>query len=66
MVATVTCPTCRRPVAVDKEERPKSFPFCCDRCRLVDFGAWARGDYVVAGRDVSPDSAVDDLDADRQ
>jgi endogenous inhibitor of DNA gyrase (YacG/DUF329 family) len=34
----VKCPTCKRPV----EWSPESIhrPFCSDRCRLVDLGAW--------------------------
>jgi endogenous inhibitor of DNA gyrase (YacG/DUF329 family) len=38
MVTIVKCPTCKRPV----EWSPESVyrPFCSDRCRLVDLGAW--------------------------
>jgi len=38
MTAIVKCPTCKRPV----EWSPESLyrPFCSDRCRLVDLGAW--------------------------
>jgi uncharacterized protein len=38
MVTTVKCPTCRRPVewAPDSPYRP----FCSERCRLIDLGAW--------------------------
>jgi hypothetical protein len=24
------------------------FPFCSDRCRLIDFGRWLGGDYRIA------------------
>ena len=35
--ATVTCPTCGR----DLEWAGAPFrPFCSDRCRLIDLGAW--------------------------
>jgi endogenous inhibitor of DNA gyrase (YacG/DUF329 family) len=44
------CPTCRMPVPPDA----KHFPFCTDRCRLVDLGRWFKGDYVV-GRPLRPD-----------
>jgi len=27
--------------------RPKAFPFCNDRCRLVDLGRWLDGEYVL-------------------
>jgi endogenous inhibitor of DNA gyrase (YacG/DUF329 family) len=38
MVTIVKCPTCKRPV----EWSPESVyrPFCSDRCRLIDLGAW--------------------------
>ena len=38
MATTVKCPTCRRPV----EWTPESVyrPFCSERCRLIDLGAW--------------------------
>jgi endogenous inhibitor of DNA gyrase (YacG/DUF329 family) len=26
----------------------KSFPFCSDRCRLIDLGRWASGGYVIS------------------
>ncbi|HMK86359.1 MAG TPA: DNA gyrase inhibitor YacG [Steroidobacteraceae bacterium] len=38
MATTVKCPTCRRAV----EWSPESLyrPFCSERCRLIDLGAW--------------------------
>lgn len=65
MVAPLACPQCGRPVAVEVEFRPKAFPFCSDRCRLLDLGAWADGDYVVPGRSALggvDDGGYDDLD----
>lgn len=26
----------------------ESFPFCSDRCRLIDLGKWASGGYVIS------------------
>ena len=39
------CPICRKPVdsAIDAD-----FPFCSERCRLVDLGNWASEKYVVS------------------
>ena len=34
---TIKCPTCKKNVR--KKENP-SYPFCSERCRLVDLGAW--------------------------
>jgi endogenous inhibitor of DNA gyrase (YacG/DUF329 family) len=38
MVTTVKCPTCRRPVEWTPESAYR--PFCSERCRLIDLGAW--------------------------
>ena len=28
--------------------RDENFPFCSDRCRLIDLGKWASGGYVIS------------------
>jgi endogenous inhibitor of DNA gyrase (YacG/DUF329 family) len=38
------CPTCRTLVLRENE----NFPFCSDRCRLIDLGKWASGGYVIS------------------
>ena len=38
------CPICKQPVAKQAE----NFPFCSERCRLLDLGKWASGQYVVS------------------
>lgn len=38
MPAIVKCPTCHRPVQWAPESVYR--PFCSERCRLVDLGAW--------------------------
>ena len=49
---TVKCPTCKRDV--DWSERSKYRPFCSDRCRLIDLGAWFKEDHAIAGDPVEP------------
>ena len=44
LMKPVNCPTCKKPVAPDA----KSFPFCSERCRLVDLGNWLDGKYRIA------------------
>jgi endogenous inhibitor of DNA gyrase (YacG/DUF329 family) len=39
------CPICRKPV--DSAIHPE-FPFCSERCRLLDLGNWASEKYVVS------------------
>ncbi len=41
------CPICRKPVA-PREGNP-AFPFCSDRCRLVDLGKWLGEEYRIPG-----------------
>jgi hypothetical protein len=37
------CPICKKPV---KNGDP-DFPFCSERCRTIDLGKWASGQYVI-------------------
>jgi endogenous inhibitor of DNA gyrase (YacG/DUF329 family) len=45
------CPICRKPVEPPDESAPADpsnpFPFCSDRCRLVDLGRWFDGKYQI-------------------
>jgi endogenous inhibitor of DNA gyrase (YacG/DUF329 family) len=41
------CPSCRQPVG-DRGVNP-AFPFCSERCRLLDLGKWFDGQYRVPG-----------------
>ena len=37
------CPICKKPA----QNSDPDFPFCSERCRLIDLGKWASGDYVI-------------------
>ncbi|HXY10390.1 MAG TPA: DNA gyrase inhibitor YacG [Terriglobales bacterium] len=52
----LNCPACKKPA----ESTNPDFPFCSERCRLIDLGKWASGGYVISSptQDVS-DSAPD-------
>ncbi|MGA2190984.1 MAG: DNA gyrase inhibitor YacG [Steroidobacteraceae bacterium] len=41
----VKCPTCRRPVEWSDESVFR--PFCSDRCRLIDLGAWVSEQHKI-------------------
>lgn len=41
---SLRCPTCRTLVLAGDE----NFPFCSERCRLIDLGKWASGAYVIS------------------
>ena len=49
----VACPHCKAPVAWVPENRYR--PFCSERCRMIDLGAWAADEYRVAGEEPPPD-----------
>lgn len=53
-IREVACPTCRKPVRWSAESRFR--PFCSDRCRVIDLGAWASERYSI------PSEAPPDLD----
>jgi len=41
------CPTCRKPLSSDQPEALPHFPFCSERCQLIDLGHWFDGDYAI-------------------
>jgi endogenous inhibitor of DNA gyrase (YacG/DUF329 family) len=50
-IKTLRCPTCRTIVLPQNEDSP----FCSDRCRRIDLGKWASGDYKVSSPIQDPD-----------
>jgi uncharacterized protein len=53
----VRCPICSRDMEVrDRSEWP-NFPFCSERCRIIDLGRWLGGGYRVPAppADAEPD-----------
>lgn len=50
------CPNCRKPVEwVDNPDRP----FCSERCKLLDLGAWASEEYSVPSDEAPPFEEAD-------
>ncbi|MHC4932111.1 MAG: DNA gyrase inhibitor YacG [Planctomycetota bacterium] len=41
------CPTCKRSVETGMDRRPEGFPFCSERCRLLDLHKWLSGHYRI-------------------
>lgn len=48
MTATA-CPTCRAKVTQDPARPSKLYPFCSERCHLVDLGRWLGEEYRIPG-----------------
>ena len=44
-VKTVKCPTCGTSVAWLPENVFR--PFCSERCKMIDLGAWAESEYSI-------------------
>jgi hypothetical protein len=40
-------------------------PFCCERCKMIDLGAWANEDYRVALKGEDDDANTGSADAER-
>lgn len=41
----ILCPTCKKKTEFSSDNPYR--PFCSDRCRLIDLGAWASESYKV-------------------
>jgi uncharacterized protein len=64
-ILKLRCPICKKGV----KNTDADFPFCSDRCRLIDLGKWASGAYVISApvddseepiRETNPEDAEDD------
>ena len=53
----VKCPKCGKKAEYNGNEFR---PFCSERCKLIDFGAWVDGEYTLPTRETS--LSEEDLD----
>jgi endogenous inhibitor of DNA gyrase (YacG/DUF329 family) len=44
------CPLCKTRFEATSLDAWPSFPFCSDRCKLIDLGRWIDGDYAIPGK----------------
>ncbi|HEX4942906.1 MAG TPA: DNA gyrase inhibitor YacG [Usitatibacteraceae bacterium] len=58
----VACPGCAKLVAYSPANPWR--PFCSERCRQTDLGAWAAGAYRIPLRGDDPESPRDEGDED--
>ena len=58
----VKCPTCRREIDWSASEFR---PFCSERCRLIDLGAWLSEKHAIPGDAPAPgeDSSLEETEA---
>lgn len=50
------CPICKKPSAPPPPP-PSPYPFCSERCKLIDLGRWLDGTYRIPVTD--PEDAAD-------
>lgn len=57
-VSTLPCPRCGQPArwASDNPARP----FCSERCKLIDLGAWASESHRIPGESAGPAPTSDE------
>lgn len=51
-VPSVPCPQCGKAARWAKDNPFR--PFCCERCKLIDLGAWASEAHRIPGDDTPP------------
>ena len=51
------CPVCKK---VEVQLGDPEFPFCSERCRLIDLGNWASEKYVISTPATPPASKEED------
>lgn len=58
----VACPACGKTTRYSSANPYR--PFCSERCKVIDLGAWANEEYRIAGnpQDMSSDDPQADLD----
>lgn len=45
---TASCPICKKAFAFERLTDQPFFPFCSERCKLVDLGRWIDGTYKIS------------------
>lgn len=55
-IRSLRCPICKKPV----KHREPEFPFCSERCRLIDLGKWASGSYVISSPVTDTSEAIEE------
>ena len=56
---TVRCPQCGGESIWSADNKYR--PFCCERCKLIDLGAWAAEEHAIPGNDLEDEMFSGDL-----
>ena len=54
------CPICKTEIAETDPKLNPLFPFCSDRCKLIDLGRWLSGKYQIPADDSAREPVRDD------
>lgn len=57
----IACPTCKNKIEWSTANPYR--PFCSERCKLLDLGAWADGSYAIPTEPVNPEDYESLLDS---
>lgn len=63
-MSTPKCPICGRTAAPRPANR--AFPFCSDRCKLIDLGKWLGEEYRIPGPRAGDGSEAPERPVDRE
>lgn len=58
MAHLVPCPTCKKEISWTTENPFR--PFCSQRCKQIDLGAWAEEKYIIPS--TTPTEHIEDQD----
>lgn len=61
-IVKVRCPVCKKAV----KSTDADFPFCSDRCRVIDLGKWSSGSYVISSPVKDAEESIQESDIDDQ
>jgi len=62
------CPVCKRVIAkamLEASRKEKFYPFCSNRCKLIDLGKWLDSDYRIPAADEDKNSSSPDEENDK-
>lgn len=57
----ISCPTCRKSERIESIKTWPYFPFCGERCKIIDLGNWLDEAYHLADTDEPVESIPDEL-----
>ncbi len=63
-VKVVNCPTCKRASSLAPSNAFR--PFCSERCKLIDLGAWASEDYKIPTKNQTEEWESKDQESEKE